>query len=390
MDDKTYNILWIDDKHEEISGFKRTAKGDYGISLNCYKSFNSGISELEKNYALYDGILLDAKILENENDAEGTEDTKYIHRAKERILQLPKRFEIFVLTGQAKTYNSEEFNYAFLNVFEKGNDKDEDALFQSLIKAADKQPDTQIRHAYKRVFDVCTEKYIGEYAGQDLLVILRELNNSDVNKHFNTVRKVIEDMFSAFNKFQLLPNEFVNPTVSLNESSKFLMGKSSKGEPFSEKGFIHKEDTHLPKQISSYIWNILNTTQDGSHRASIDEHIKYLKTPYLLTSIVYQLLDVLVWFKKYIDSNPEKNNWTQIIMQNESDDSEKHKIIGTIQQDTHGNYYCGDYALNNIHTTAYYNVGDRIEIVESSNNTDHRTKGYYTKYANKFKRIVRQ
>mgnify|MGYP002841024280 FL=1 len=79
---------------------------------------------------------------------------------------------------------------------------------------------------------------------------------------------------------------------------------------FTEKGYQHKEDTHIPMQISTMLWNILNTTQDGSHRSTIDRHVKTLNTSYLMQSVLYQLLDVIVWFKIHIDSNPKTENWT--------------------------------------------------------------------------------
>ena len=64
------------------------------------------------------------------------------------------RVEYFVLTGQAKTYASEEFNNAFPYVFEKGKNEDEDELFDRLVKAANIQTETQIRHEHQSVFDI--------------------------------------------------------------------------------------------------------------------------------------------------------------------------------------------------------------------------------------------
>jgi len=58
MEDKYFNILWIDDEHEGMSGFKGDAKFN-GIHLIAFKSLNKGISELKKNYPMYDGVLLD-------------------------------------------------------------------------------------------------------------------------------------------------------------------------------------------------------------------------------------------------------------------------------------------------------------------------------------------
>jgi hypothetical protein len=87
MEDILYNILWIDDEHESLAGTKGRAKRN-GINLIPFKSLNNGISELEKNYPFYDGVLLDAKFFENEDDVKGSEDTYNVHRAKERLLQL--------------------------------------------------------------------------------------------------------------------------------------------------------------------------------------------------------------------------------------------------------------------------------------------------------------
>lgn len=321
MDDKTYNILWIDDKHEGMPAFKRTAKGDYGILLNCYKSFNSGITELEKNYTIYDGILLDAKILENEDDAEGTEDTKYIHRAKERIIQLPKKFEIFVLTGQAKTYNSEEFNNAFPNVFEKGNDKDEDALFASLIKAADNQIDTQIRHDNPKLF-----KALKDYdleASKTILKILTSIksgdNNFDDKEQLTQIRIVLEMMFRKANAIGLLHDNCISRgQVNLTDSRLFLAGEDT------SHCRVRCTKSHFPKIISDAVKNILFTTGAASHTTEVDindniniqEYRNLINTPYLLYSLTYQLMDVLVWFDLYSSNNSDiqtnKTFWEDI------------------------------------------------------------------------------
>src|SRR5690554_5319122 len=249
MEDIFYNILWIDDEHETLTGTKGRAKRN-GINLIPFKSLNSGMDELERNYPFYDGVLLDAKFFENEDDVKGTEDTYNVHRAKERLLLLKKKFEIFVLTGQAEAYEDKTFKKAFTNVYKKGSDDEMDRLLQDIKTAAANQKDTQLRHAYKRVFDVCTEKYIGEYAGLDLLKLLKESDKLSLNGQFNTIRKIVEDIFIGCNKFQLLPDEFVRPSVSLNESSRFLSGKNHKGELFTEKDYQHFEETHIPTQVS--------------------------------------------------------------------------------------------------------------------------------------------
>ncbi len=302
-----YNVLWIDDEHETLTGTKGRAKRN-GINLVPFKSLD-GIDELERNYTFYDGVLLDAKFLESDSDIAGSEDTDNVHRAKERILQLPKKFEIFVLTGQAEAYDDRQFTKAFLKVYKKADDNDIEQLFVDIKAAADKQEDTQLRFKHKRAFDVCTERYIGESAGQDLLSLLKIEDSGNTNDHFNTIRKLIEDLFVAFNKYKLLPAEFIQSGIALNESSKFLAGKDRDGNYFEEKGFKHLDETHLPAEVSNLIRGLLIYTQAGSHRSAIDQHIRIVQNSYLVTSLVYQLMDVLTWFKIYVDGNPKQENW---------------------------------------------------------------------------------
>ena len=311
MEEAIYNILWIDDEHEALASTKGRAKR-HGINLIPYKSLNSGMDELEKNYPHYDGVLLDAKFLETDDDLTGTEDTRNAIRANYMLASLPKKFEVFVLTGQAETFADKTFQQVFTKIFKKGSDTEMDRLFSEIKVAAGNQQDTQIRHKYRRVFDVCTERYIGEMASQDLLAILKSIENDEIDDHFNKMRKIVEDLFQAFNKFNLLPSDFVKPIIALNESSKFLAGKDSKGILYGEKGFQHGEDTHLPKQIANNLHNILMVSQPGSHRSEVDLHVKKLKTPYLMKSVFYQLLDVIIWFKMHVDSKPKTENWLKL------------------------------------------------------------------------------
>lgn len=131
-------------------------------------------------------------------------------------------------------------------------------------------------------------------------------------RNFCTIRKILEDIFKAFNKHDLLPNEFVEKKIFLNESSKFLTGKDKKGVLFIEKSYKHLEETHLPEIIANSLRNVLQLTQDGSHRSKVDNHIKSVKNPYLFKSVLYQILDIIVWFKIYIDDNPKVKNWAKV------------------------------------------------------------------------------
>lgn len=309
MNDKLYNILWIDDQHEELSALHRTAT-DYGIKLFPYKSMNGGCGELEKNYNLYDAILLDAKFFENEDDVPGTEDTKWVHQAKDRILQLGKKFEYFVLTGQAKAYASEEFNNAFKFVFEKGKSEDLDELFERLVKAADSQIETQIRHENAKLFEVL-KNYDIEVT-KTILQILKGIkiggSNFDDQLYFTQLRIILEHIFRKANSIGLLHDACVqqgNNQVNLTESSLFLAGFDTKHLN------VCCTKTHFPKLISENVKNIIHTTGAASHTSNVDvtqnidiqAYRSEITSPYLLYSLAFQLMDILIWYDGYSKTN---------------------------------------------------------------------------------------
>jgi hypothetical protein len=149
---------------------------------------------------------------------------------------------------------------------------------------------------------VCTEKYIGEKAGHDLLDILKNQDSLDSKKYLNVIRNIIEDLFKAFHKFELLPSEFVSGTIDLNPTCRFLIGTA-------ENGFKLDEEARLPKIIAHNLWSLLNHSQPGSHRSYIDEHISSLASTFLFNALTFQLMDVLIWFKDYVDKGPLKKKW---------------------------------------------------------------------------------
>ncbi|SIQ92977.1 S1 domain-containing protein [Maribacter ulvicola] len=306
-----YQVLWIDDDAEKQDGFLDSAYLE-GLDVNYYKTSKKGMEELVDKIEHYDAVILDAMVF-NESEDENAALTGLFNSIK-RINSLSDRKKIpyFIFSGyiDQDEHASAREMLADETIFMKS--KDNAALFLAIKEEASKQPDTQIRHKYQRVFEVCTEKYIGENASIDLLSLFLNISHFNTENQFNTIRKIVEDIFIAFNKFQLLPNEFITPSIAINETSKFLSGKNHKGELFTERGYQHNEETHIPVQISTMLWNILSATQDGSHRSKIDLHTKSLNTPYLFQSILYQLLDVIVWFKLHVDSNPKKENWFKI------------------------------------------------------------------------------
>jgi cold shock CspA family protein len=301
---KRYDILWIDDQFDVQEAFLESAYLN-GIDIVPYRVSKEGMSELENNLYKYDGVILDAKVYNESEDevAKLTGLTSSIYRIKQ--LSNQRVVPYFIFTGQPDVIDSAAFSEMVGEVYVYKKTIDNAKLFADIKTNANKQEATQLKHKYSKVFEVCTDKYIGDYAAQDFFTILSNIDNEDLNHHFNTIRKVIEDIFNCLHKYELLPREFVLPSVSLSESSKFLSGQT-------QKDYLLHADSKLPKVISDSLRNILEVTQPASHRTKIDEHLDTVNTTYLVRGCIYQLLDVTIWVKTHIDSKPIQNNWTKI------------------------------------------------------------------------------
>ncbi len=301
---RKYNVLWIDDQHESLDAVHKTAT-DFDIKLWPYKSMNGGCGELEANLSKYDAVLLDAKFFENETDVPGTEDTRWVHQAKDRIRDLDNTLAYFVLTGQAKTYASPEFNNAFPHVFNKGVDEDEDALFNMLVDTCANRELTKLKHKYHNPFEMCTDAYLGKKHFDRLHNLVLDIENPSQIKiaqdSLTGIRKIIEAIFSKLNEIGCIPDEIMQDKGWINGSGLFLSGK--------HRDYIHQKEILHPV-IAFNIFKILNITQDGSHNQGsnlgVDAYMASNSNTFLYQSTILLLLDTLDCVKSFIDNNMDK------------------------------------------------------------------------------------
>lgn len=370
-----YEILWIDDQIEEQEAFLEYAYQN-GIDISPFKTSKSGIEELKNKLFKYDAVILDAKVFNESEDevAKLTGLTNSIYAIKQ--LADKRIVPYFIFTGQPDVIDNATFSELVGDVHVYKKTIDNAKLMADIKSMADQQNLTQIKHKYQKVFEACTDQYIGDYAAQDLLAVLSDLENDNLNSQFTAIRKIVEDIFHCFHKHELLPVEFISPSVSIQGSSRFLSGQM-------QKEFTLKSDSKLPKVISDSLRSILDVTQPASHRAQIDEHLKKVNSTYLVKGCIFQLLDVIVWVKIYIDSNPVKRNWTNGHETMNDAIVENNIVKNTIiEKDDKGNFHCGDIILTYKHISDKgYTIGDEIRILKFADNTNEKTLHSYKKSA---------
>jgi hypothetical protein len=383
---KKYNVLWFDDKFESLTNIQESSFTN-NIILNGFTNADEGIKELELNFHIYDAVIVDGIFYHKATESgDATKETAFGEVAKFLIkLENTKKIPWFVLSGQekfTKTDNSLLETFKNNKFYDKLNEQHITSLWSDIKNEADKQIETQIRHKYQRAFEVCTDKYIGSDTVSTLLDLLKtiegEIQNQNTEDKLNAIRKIIEKLFYAFHDLGILPIEVLKGNGGINNSSKFLAGYHP--------AYKYNEEI-LPPILASHLKNILQITQDGSHAEGdlsfkVHDFIKQISTPYLFNSIIFQLLDLLIWFKDFSDKNQVKiknANFTELI---ENKTGINHE--GIIQQDSNRNYYCDEYLLNYNFVNSNYKLGEKIMIVDASENIQLKTKDIYKKFATKF------
>lgn len=272
-----YKILWIDDKWEEMISFKDVCElPENGFEVVTCNNAVDGMRIFERHLEEWSGVILDAKVFkDSESQVDRLDGLTYSIRKIQELSHV-RYVPYYIFTGQPDTASGTAFAEEHVDhYYEK--DKDEDKLIANIKENAVKLLDTQIRHKYQVVFETWPE------ADHDLLRILKILDNEDWknNSLLNDVRKLMNDVMDRLNERGLCTVE--HDGSNLNACSIMLC------QPYME--------TIIPVYIQRSIHTCVAITNPGSHRTKTDSDVKDGRAPYLIRSLIYNMLDILYWCK---------------------------------------------------------------------------------------------
>lgn len=351
---KRYKVLWLEDEINLVEAFFDIADME-NVELDHVESVNELKAKLNgKNIINYDAAILDAKgVIES---LEEIPSLNAVHKANSYIDGLSgiKVLPKFILSAQLE--GDENRNIREMlgeeNIFIKT--KDEDKIIAKLKEEADKQIETQIRHEHYFLFNVLRnyDDDVQKMFMQILLGVKKGIDGLDDELYFTQLRIVLEHVFRKANEFGLLHDNCVqkgNNQVNLTDASLFLAGEDTKYSG------VRCQISHFPKIIAENVKNIIFTTGAASHTTVVDitknidvqEYRKTVKSPYLLYSLAYQVMDVILWFDSYCESNTDvaknKSLWENIEFTAEGQKYEKGIITrisksgwGTVNLDSGG------------------------------------------------------
>ena len=134
----SYHILWIDDEWESMTSFIKNCKLRHNLELHPYKTQKEGLDAFGENQAYWDAIILDAKVLdENEHEVANIGSLyKAVARLRTEFNDIP----YFVSTGQPDLTKAEHFESFCKSTYsQRYYEKvvDDEQLCQDIIKAVD-------------------------------------------------------------------------------------------------------------------------------------------------------------------------------------------------------------------------------------------------------------
>lgn len=274
-----YKILWIDDRWEEMDSFKdRCELPENGMEVVACKYSKEGMKLFEKHLEEWSGVILDAKVLMSEDSQ--YDNLQGLTYSIQKIHELAHRREIpyYIFTGQPDTASGTAFaEEHYGHYYEK--DQDEDKLIEDIKRNADMLVETQLVHKYQKVFDTWPE------ARHDLLRILKVLEDEEWtnNSVLNDIRKILSDFFSRCYErgFCTVKHDGSN----LSDCSRMM-------------GQRYMSDNNLvPVYVQRALHSCVDITNPGSHRTVVDSDVAKGNAPYLLRSLIYEMLTILHWAK---------------------------------------------------------------------------------------------
>jgi hypothetical protein len=272
-----YKILWIDDKWKDMDSFKdlcELPKNDIEV-VSCTNA-EEGMEIFEAHLEEWSGVILDAKVFKGKGDE--VDRLAGLTYSLDRINELKHKRNVpyYIFTGQPDTASGTTFADQYEGKYYE-KDKDENKLIADIKRNADELKDTQIIHKPQAVFDVWPE------SRSELLRLFKVMEAEDWkdNSFFVVIRKVLSDVMSRLYKCGYCSVE--HDGSNLGDCSRAL-------------GLPNMSDI-IPVYIQRSLHTCVEVTNPGCHRTECDSAVKEGRAPYLIRSLVFDLLNILYWCK---------------------------------------------------------------------------------------------
>ena len=367
-----FNIIWLDDQIDTLYKDSKRILRDAGIKVLDQGAHD--VEEFEKQIQKFryvvDAVVTDANInLKVKEDFSGLVRVSYLIENNKRPIPF------FVYTGRDSLMRDNVYKDIidkYVDVFEKqkGIEPLINAIKETVLKVNSKE--FRIHNKYKKELDAASLISGNEDVLMKALLYEDAGDWSNTEIYFNSMRSVVDSIFSACKREKIIPD-----VGDLNQISRFLGNNDKNGN---ETYVIIQEI--MPKPLARGLWYFLDITQDASHnkdelKLKVLKYVQETQNINLFRSVLSIAMDLCLWYakcKEELNASDYKRKWVRrdISINSERTQVNKHvqdyEYIGIVRQheDT-GRYYSGKYLLAN-HKDGRYQEGDTILIIESKEN----------------------
>lgn len=287
------SIILIDDNDEFIKTFTNEAFAK-GITVAAKNSLD-GLKTLLPKYAhRYAAVVLDIKCLLTDDQAK--EDSSFIGSALTYLNSTIPQFPRFILTGDESEFDTLKKYHADERMYIKKPD-DQQTLLQELLFCVQNAETLKIKREYSTVFEVFQNGKMNDSSEQQLLRILKDgLVEKDFGKFkglLADIRSFQEAIYKSINdrnKAVIPDNMFrSNGMLKFNDLMKHLSGNAI--PPATATSTIYQVPTIFQLANSLY-WSSGEYIHEDPHRT-------YFISEYTIKSLINNLLELIIWSKKY-------------------------------------------------------------------------------------------
>lgn len=314
-----YNIVWADDDIdillEDIQGlFTRN-----GINIIPFTSARPAIDCIRKNHEFIDAIIVDAKFSKDgESFQEEGKSFPGLSLFMQELSSLRNEFKMpypcWIFTGYGELlrdkYDKEDLAGFEDEIVRKGANYE--TLKEWVASICDKialtsSKEFKIRQENSKLFELCTESYLGHESAQRLLSIL-DYKKSNKEDLFNIMRKVLEEILDLFVKDGLIDD--ITDKISIN--ARIRQVESTYGN-------------NLPQYVIPSMKLLLVSSPFSHSDTRETADFNDGRAPFLYESLLYTLKNLLCWLKPFIDSERVRkaNNKPYEGLDNQYDDSDQ-------------------------------------------------------------------
>ena len=396
MEEDLIFVLWVDDDPIVRQSYPIEAESK-GLWLKACSCWDEAWEELKDNYEKWSAIILDANCVHHKGDGENV--VKFLGHALNDITRLRaekgRLIPWYILSGGAEKdisdsileermeWDAEWTKESGKTFYSKNTDRQ--VLYQRIVDHHKISHKLQIQKDYKYIFDAISECKINSGVQDivtDLLIPIHypnDIDNKDYNDKFKKVRIVLEYIFQSMIENGMLPN--YGDEVNLSWSSHILAGNSAKDRLGNE---LYKSKKRiLPVVLCSILKTMVNILSSDVHSKSRNEEKPnmpdYLQSvghsTMLLKSFVFQLCDIIAWYRSYLQNHQNENIklWAKVEDQDNDNQKVNIELEGTLEQHE-GICHMGEKFSVLLKHKEW--LGKKIRIINYVDNTSAKTKQY--------------